>query len=671
MVEASKQGRISDETRDQILDRTDIVDLIDESVPLTKQGKNFSACCPFHEEKTPSFVVSPEKQEYTCYGCGASGNAITFLMDYDKLSFPQAVRELGKKAGITVESIKPAVDADKKREMAESFNAVETASKVYQSNLKARKNPEVNETLVRRGLTQETIDTFRIGAAMDSWNDITARFGGYEKAEILDNSGLAVYSPRSEGNKAKLYDRFRNGIVFPIFNEKGSVISFSRRVLKSEEDAANGNRKIAKYINGPETSIFKKINTLYGLYQALDKNPRPDQFIVTEGYMDVCMSHQHGITETVASMGTAISELNIKKLMRYTPNITFAFDGDKAGDEASLRALTGLLPNMTADTNAKFVFLPKGEDPDSMLKRDGEDRYREYLASNSLSASQFILAVSRKGVDITTHEGRARFFDKATGYINLMPASAIKARLLQEVSDISGVRPKEVLPLSMGCIDGVDLFSLADKVTEFIAKETGSSREAIKVNFTAPLVKPTREPVIANFKGVDVATELKKRGSEVTRVLKMDSVISEGLTLADVYKNACVSQAESKLIAKVLLGNYLSQSTAFEAQTNQVLENLRAVRDCMTELCTTGRSNTENLSGMISWVEGVEDRVPLYGALAHYTKDDQVEKTISRSCEGITQLCNSMKRDWILDLEEMNSLDQKEVNEVRVPSAVR
>ena len=324
----------------ELLNRVDVVDIIDKRVPLKKAGANFVACCPFHQEKTPSFSVSPSKQFYHCFGCGAHGSAIGFLIDHDGLNFIDAVNELAKVAGLTVPNQideKP----EKKKENLILEDALILAKKYYQTKLKG--SPLAIKYLKSRGLTGEIAKEFSIGFAPEGWNNLNEVFRDYDN-DALIKSGLIV-----KNDKGKRYDRFRNRIMFPIYNAKGQLVGFGGRVI-DENDTP-------KYYNSPETALFQKSYELYGLLAARKAIREKGYVLVVEGYMDVVSLAQHNIRNVVATLGTATTNFHIKKLMRYTPEIIFCFDGDKAGKSAAWRAMNNSLTSVTDEVQLKFLFL--------------------------------------------------------------------------------------------------------------------------------------------------------------------------------------------------------------------------------------------------------------------------------------------------------------------------
>jgi len=358
---------------DDLLARVDIVDVIEKFVQLKRSGTNLSARCPFHEEKTPSFTVSQTKQFYHCFGCGAHGSAISFLMEYQGLGFIEAVTELASRVGLSV----PEVRRD------EAIGFEKTATTLLEINKKTanfykhclKNSPLAIDYLKRRGIDGRTAALFGIGFAPDDWQALEAVFSDYTDNKDLVSAGLAIR--KDEG---KTYDRFRNRIMFPIKNSKGDVIAFGGRVIDSGEP---------KYLNSPETDLFRKGNEIYGIYESRAAIRSEGRAIVVEGYMDVVALAQAGVKNVVASLGTAITENQIKILLRHCKEIVFCFDGDMAGQKAAWRGLEGAISQLSDGTLISFLFLPQGEDPDSIIRKFGVERFRE-LERESIPLSDFL-----------------------------------------------------------------------------------------------------------------------------------------------------------------------------------------------------------------------------------------------------------------------------------------
>ena len=399
-----------------LLDRTDIVEVIDRHVPLKKKGANYTACCPFHNEKTPSFTVSPAKQFYHCFGCGAHGTAITFLMQHAGYGFVDAVRELAGRVGLTVpDDGHVARPEDSRRDAL--FECMEAASRFYRAQLKA--SATAIEYLKRRGLNGEAAARFGLGHAPDDWQGLTRAVPDYNDS-ALEEAGLVI---AGEGRR---YDRFRDRIMFPIRNERGRVVAFGGRVLGAGEP---------KYLNSPETPLFHKSRELYGLFENRRAIQAAGRAIVVEGYMDVVMLAQHGVENALATLGTAITPDQVGRLFRLVDDVLFAFDGDAAGRRAAWRALENALPQLQDGKRAAFLFLPEGEDPDSYVRGQGAPAFHA-LCERAMPLSDFLFQELGAKTDLASQEGRVRLATLAEPLIARiaqapMLARALRARLAQ------------------------------------------------------------------------------------------------------------------------------------------------------------------------------------------------------------------------------------------------
>ncbi|HRH80279.1 MAG TPA: DNA primase [Thiobacillaceae bacterium] len=416
-------ARIPEDFIQTLLDRTDIVDVIERYVPLKKAGaNNYQARCPFHSEKSPSFTVSPLKQFYHCFGCGAHGTAITFLMEHTGMSFPDAVRELAQRIGMQVpESQDEERDGAERQARNRTLETLEKAALFYRDQLKA--SGHAVEYLKQRGLTGETAARFLLGYAPDDWHGLRRVWADYQDI-ALDQTGLVI------SGDGKRYDRFRDRIMFPIRNEQGRVIAFGGRIIDAGEP---------KYLNSPETELFHKGRELYGLSENRRGIQKADQVLVVEGYMDVVMLAQHGVDNAVASLGTAITADQVRRLFRLTDNIIFAFDGDAAGRRAAWRALENALPQLPDGKRAGFLFLPESEDPDSFVRQQGADAFRK-LCGQTMPLSEFLLAELKTKTDLGSQEGKVRLAKLAEPYIGkLGQAPLLAAALRRSLAELSGL----------------------------------------------------------------------------------------------------------------------------------------------------------------------------------------------------------------------------------------
>ena len=433
-------GLIPQRFIDDLLDRVDIVDVIAARLELRKTGKNHSARCPFHDEKTPSFSVNPEKQFYYCFGCGAGGNAIGFVMDYDHVDFPLAVETLGALVGMEVPREAQQNNPQDKRRKA-LYDILDQAKRFYQQQLRQHTTAhQAVDYLKRRGLSGAVAGNFEIGYAPPGWDNLLIAIGEQrlqdnqdavadtvedETIALLTESGLLVN--REEENKR--YDRFRERIIFPIRDTRGRTIAFGGRVLGDDKP---------KYLNSPETPVFHKGRELYGLYEANRSRHSTSNLIVVEGYMDVVALAQHEIENAVATLGTAISTAHLEKLFRYTSEVVFCFDGDKAGRQAGKRALETSLPLMTDGRSAKFLFLDEGEDPDSLVRKIGNERFR-HLIGKGTPLSAFLFTLCEEGLDLTLADDCARFATLAAPMINQLPEGIFRQLLLDQLAKKTGL----------------------------------------------------------------------------------------------------------------------------------------------------------------------------------------------------------------------------------------
>lgn len=422
-------GLIPQSFIDDLLDRLDIVEVVDHRVKLKKTGKNYSACCPFHDEKTPSFTVSPDKQFYYCFGCGASGNALGFLMDYERLAFPEAVEQLARLAGLEVPR---ETQSQVQREQAEAkksiYTLLEQADSYYQAQLREHPHREQAVTyLKRRGLDGRTAKDYGIGFAPPGWDNLLKALGEEaEEQRLLIDAGMLIHYPEEK----KLYDRFRHRIMFPIRDTRGRVIAFGGRVLGDDKP---------KYLNSPETPVFHKGQELYGLYEARLAYRELPRLLVVEGYMDVVSLAQFGIRYGVATLGTACGEEHLARAFRHTPEVVFCFDGDKAGRSAAQRALLNSLPVMEDGRQVKFLFLPEGEDPDTLVRQVGPDKF-ERMVENAVPLEDYLFdAVSEDISNIRSMEGRARLSKRAAPLLDKLPKGVFRELMFDNLASRTGL----------------------------------------------------------------------------------------------------------------------------------------------------------------------------------------------------------------------------------------
>ncbi|WP_286865373.1 MULTISPECIES: DNA primase [Pantoea] len=419
-------GRIPRVFITDLLARTDIVDLIDARVKLKKQGKNFHACCPFHNEKTPSFTVNGEKQFYHCFGCGAHGNAIDFLMNFDRLEFVESIEELATSHGLDVPYEAGSGPSQMERHQRQSlYQLMENLNGFYQQGLQQSSAQPARDYLDRRGLSADIINHFAIGYAPAGWDNVLKRFGKQsEDRESLMEAGMLV-----SNDKGRTYDRFRDRVMFPIRDKRGRVIGFGGRVLGNDTP---------KYLNSPETPIFHKGRQLYGLYEAVKNHPEPARLLVVEGYMDVVALAQYGIDYAVASLGTSTTAEHIQLLFRSTDTVICCYDGDRAGREAAWRALETALPYMNDGRQLRFMFLPDGEDPDTLVRKEGKAAF-EARMEQAMPLSSFLFDSLLPQVDLSSRDGKARLSTLALPLITQIPGETLRIYMRQELGNKLGI----------------------------------------------------------------------------------------------------------------------------------------------------------------------------------------------------------------------------------------
>ena len=428
-------GRIPQHFIDQLLDRIDIVDLIDGFVPLKKAGANYKACCPFHNEKSPSFTVSPDKQFYHCFGCGANGTAISFLMEHNHQEFREAIDTLAQQAGMEIpeEASNHTPAQNKAPDGIDLYKLIEQVSDFYEQQLK--NHPEADSAkqyLKNRGLTGEIAKRFQIGFVADSWDTIFKQFGTNEKQQLaLLQAGLLTKNE----DKNRIYDKFRNRIMFPIQDYRGRLVGFGGRVMDNGEP---------KYLNSPETPIFHKGTELYGFYAARGDIRNQNLAIAVEGYMDVIALAQYEINIAVAALGTALTNTHLQRLFRITPNIVICFDGDRAGRQAAWRAMENSLPLLEDGRSIRFLFLPQGEDPDSMVRQLGKEQFMR-LVNDSMPLTDFLLDHLKEECDLNTLEGRAKLASTCRPHIQKLPDGVLKALLMERLSKITDIQTETLI----------------------------------------------------------------------------------------------------------------------------------------------------------------------------------------------------------------------------------
>ncbi|OOZ39686.1 DNA primase [Solemya pervernicosa gill symbiont] len=418
-------GLIPQHFIDELVNRVDIVDVIDTRVPLKKAGRDFTACCPFHNEKTPSFTVSPEKQFYHCFGCGAHGTAIGFLMDYEHMEFVDAIETLASQIGLEVP--REAGDNQPTRSHQPLYDLMLQCSEHFQHQLREHQQSErAVSYLKQRGLSGEVARDFGIGYAAPGWDNLINALGSSaEQKNLLLEGGMLI--KRDDGSG--LYDRFRDRIMFPIRDRRGRTIAFGGRILGDEKP---------KYLNSPETPVFHKGQELYGLYEARQAVRNLERLLVVEGYMDVVALAQFDIRYAVATLGTSTTKEHLERMYRVVPEVVFCFDGDRAGREAAWRALENALPVMQEGREARFLFLPDGEDPDTLIRQEGKEAF-EVRISNALNLSDYLYDKLLQEVDMKRVEGRARLVEIAKPLLAKLPKGVFHHLMQERLARLSGI----------------------------------------------------------------------------------------------------------------------------------------------------------------------------------------------------------------------------------------
>ena len=409
-------GRIPRSFIDDLLNRVDIVEVIDNRVPLKKKGREFWACCPFHGEKTPSFSVSPTKQFYHCFGCQRNGNAVGFLMDYDHMEFVEAIETLAQSLGLEIPYEAGSAPPAKRDDLEPMYRTLEACADFYQKQLRDSKT--AIDYLKNRGISGETARDYAIGYAPPGWNNLEG-----DKQALVD-TGMVILK-----DDGKNYDRFRNRLMFPIRNRRGRYIAFGGRVINPEDEP--------KYLNSPESRLFHKGEEIYGLYELKKAVSTIDRIYVTEGYMDVVALAEHGVRTAVATLGTAINNRQIETLFRACKHLVFCFDGDEAGKKAAWRSLEECLPSLKEGRLARFLFLPDGQDPDSYVQSHGQDAFANFAESAS-TLTEYLFQGLLAQHNVKTPEGRSQLLDQLRPYYAKIPLQSLKDQILAEIESRLG-----------------------------------------------------------------------------------------------------------------------------------------------------------------------------------------------------------------------------------------
>jgi DNA primase len=435
-------GRIPQTFIDELLAKADIVEVIGTRVPLKKAGREYRACCPFHDEKTPSFWVSPAKQFYHCFGCGAHGTVLSFLMNFDRLPFPEAVEDLASRLGLEVPREGGTGPAAPRGVNDELYTLLAEVAGFFRMQLGA--TPKARDYATARGLSPDSLERFAIGYAPPAWSEVLKRFGRDDAAKRrLLEAGLVIERDAAQagGTDARrdgFYDRFRDRLMFPIRDSRGRVVAFGGRIIDQGEP---------KYLNSPETAMFHKGRELYGLYEVRQSRATIRRLIVVEGYMDVVRLHQAGIPYAVATLGTATTPEHLKRAFRVASEIVFCFDGDRAGRAAAWRALNNALSEAVAGREMRFLFLPDGEDPDTLVGKEGAAAFEARYAG-ALPLSEYLVQHLMESIDVAHADGKARFVAEARPLLERVPAGPYRELLLERLADAIRVSAARFLEIA-------------------------------------------------------------------------------------------------------------------------------------------------------------------------------------------------------------------------------
>ena len=551
-------GLIPQDFIDDLIARADVVEIVGRRVQLKKAGREFKACCPFHDEKTPSFTVSPGKGFYHCFGCGAHGTAVGFLMEFDHMSFVEAIESLASSMGVEVprsESDKPA------RRYDELFSLMDSVARYWQAAMK--ETPTAIDYLKNRGIDGATAKRFGIGYAPDGWSNVLDKFGkSGEALERLLATGLIIRKDNGQH-----YDRFRDRIMFPIRDTRGRTIGFGGRTLGDGEP---------KYLNSPETVLFHKGRELYGLFEARQALRNIEQLVVVEGYMDVVALARHGIDFSVATLGTATTSEHLNQLFRLTENVYFCFDGDRAGKAAAWRALENALPQIREGRQIRFIFLPEGQDPDSFVNEKGADAFVAAL-DNGVALSGFLIDELASQVDMETVDGRARLAELARPLVNKIPTGVYRELLMESLAEAVGLT--------------------AAKLEKMIAGGAAQGGKA-KVPLTGTGRERRKPEAAGNPSVVRHALTIILNHPEASRTLDIDKLAGVSRPGTDLLQAVIETvRTQPNITTAGLLerwrhdpqGRHLGKLTAAALPLDEDFDPAAELDECLDQLATAGR----------------------------------------------------------------------------------
>jgi len=530
-------GRIPQNFIDELIARSDIVDVINARVPLKRKGKEYSACCPFHNEKTPSFTVSENKQFFYCFGCHAKGNVIGFLMDYEHLSYVDAIESLAADQHLDVPHENDGFARQNTQDKQPFYNILKQASELFQQQLK--NSERAINYLKQRELSGDIAKQFKIGYAPDGWDFLIRQLGkSSDNLNALSKTGLIV------NKENKTYDRFRDRIIFPISDQRGRVIGFGGRILDKGEP---------KYLNSPENAVFHKGFELYGLYESKQALRKIDRIIVVEGYMDVVALAQHGIHYAVASLGTATTTEQIQKTFRTTHEVIFCYDGDNAGKKAAWRALENTLTVIRDGMIAKFLFLPEKEDPDTMVRKEGKQAFEQRI-ENATTLSEFLFEKLKSEADISTKEGKAQLANKANKLIQKMHNSLFKDLLIKELSSIVGLS-QQLLEAKVSANDN-QKFSVIKKL-----KPTKKQQVLINKTRIAIALLIQNPALVSQYKVRDCFEQAHKKGLPLLYRLQQTIETNQGISCAALLERFRGNEHENALQSLSMLQTPETENT--------------------------------------------------------------------------------------------------------------
>lgn len=550
---------------DDLLERVDVVDVINNRVKLKKTGKNYSACCPFHNENTPSFSVSPDKQFYHCFGCGASGNAVKFIMEYDGVSFPDAIDQLAASVGLSVPKEEASQHViEQQQQQKPLYELMEKASTFYQQMLRQHEHRATAVNYLKgRGLSGRAAQFFGIGYAPAGWDNLLNALAKNDNNTIKQLISCGMLIEREDGG---CYDRFRQRIMFPIRDIRGRVIAFGGRVLTDEKP---------KYLNSPETPIFHKGQELYGLFEARRIRQKLTRFLVVEGYMDVVALAEHGIHYAVATLGTATSEQHLRRLFKMVPEIVFCFDGDNAGRTAAARAMEIVLPVLTDGLQVRFLFLPDGEDPDTLIRKEGKDSFEKRL-NNATDLPEFLFDHLKQQIDFDSLQGKARLDQLAAPLITRMPHGTLRSLMVKQLENEIGTTSSAMTAAAQTAApveaeSRAEAPALASKLTPAIKSHNSLSALAEKA-----LTSLVHDPKLAQeieIPDVTAETAEEHRLLELLKLLQeapQNSSVGLLITCTPLpYLNELKTLADKKLSVKPKTGDI---STVLELMSARPLQ---------------------------------------------------------------------------------------------------